>query len=52
MMGVHFQIAFACEGQVGRGMLGEQREHVVEERDARLDRRLPASINIQFKGDI
>ena len=51
VMRVHLQIALALQLQVHDRMLGEQRQHVVEKRDAGFDRGLSRAVNVQFDGD-
>jgi len=51
MMGIDFQVAFALEFEVADGVLGEKREHVIQERDARLDTRFASAIDGQFQLD-
>ena len=44
---VHLDVAFADQFQIHHGMFGEQREHVVEERDAGADGGFAGAIHIE-----
>jgi hypothetical protein len=46
-MAIDVQVPFALQRQVHHGVFREQRQHVVEERDARLNRRLSLAIDVQ-----
>jgi hypothetical protein len=50
-MGVHFEVAVASQVQVRGGMLGEERQHVIEERDARLDFALARAVDVESQHD-
>ena len=51
MMRVHFQIAAAAQLQIHRRVLREEREHMVEERDAGFDRRFSPAVEVEGDGD-
>ena len=51
VMRVHFQIAVAAQLQIHRRVLGEQREHVVEERDAGFDGGFALAVEVEADGD-
>jgi hypothetical protein len=42
----------AADGDFVAELLGEQHEHVVEERNAGLDRGLASAVNVEFDGDL
>jgi len=48
---VHFEIARAAEAKVQNRVPGEQRQHVIKEWNARLDRRLSLAVDFQFQLD-
>ena len=52
MMRIHLQVAFAPQGQIDHRMLGEKRQHVIEERDAGFDRRLAFTVDDQLQRDL
>ena len=49
---IDVQVAVGLDLQVDRGVLGQQREHVVEEADARGDLRAAAAVEIDFQADV
>ncbi len=51
-MRVHRQIAVAAQIQIHRRVLGEQREHVVEKRDAGFDFGFSLAVEIEADGDL
>ena len=51
VMRVHLEVAPAAQFQVHRRMFGEQREHVVEKRDAGFDRGFSPAIEVEADGD-
>jgi len=51
VMSVHFEIALASKSEIHHRVPGEEGEHVVEERDASLDRRLTASVEVEPEGN-
>src|SRR6266567_8775889 len=46
-MSVHLQVALATQLQIHDRVFGEERQHVVEKRDAGFDPRVPGSVNVQ-----
>ena len=48
VMGVHVQVPFAAQRQIGHGVPGEEREHVVKKRNAGFDQGLPPPVNVQL----
>ena len=52
VVGVDMEVAFAAELQVADRMLGERREHVVEESDAGLHIGLALAVDGQGQGDV
>ena len=51
MVRINVQVARASQLQVAHGVLGEGREHVIKEADARVDVRLALAIYVQTQGD-
>ena len=51
VMRVHAKVAVAAQLQIHRRVLREQREHVVEERDAGFDRGFSLAIKVEADGD-
>ena len=49
---IDVEIALGVDRQIHRGMPGQQREHVIEESDARGNAALPGAIEIQFDADL
>jgi hypothetical protein len=52
VMRIHFQVAFAPQFEVHHRVLGEEREHVVEERNASPDRGFAFAIDPQLELDL
>ena len=51
-MGIHFNIPLAAKMEIHRGMLREERQHVVKERHTRFDRGLPGTVNLELDRDL
>src|SRR5690349_10532558 len=49
VMRIHFEIAIAPKSKVHDRMLGEEREHVIKERNPGLDRRLPLPVDFELE---
>lgn len=52
VMGVYLQIAFAAEVEVEHAVLREEREHVIEKRNASVDSGLPLAVDVQLDLDL
>src|SRR5208337_304254 len=52
VMLIDVQVALGLDNQVNGGMLGQEREHVIEEADASRDLAAAAAVEIDFKPDI
>ena len=48
---VHFQVAIAAQIQIHCGVLGEEGEHVIEEREARLDLGFAFAVEVEADGN-
>lgn len=51
-MCVHLRVAITSDFQIEESMLGEEREHVIQESDTRIDLALASAIEVQFQVDL
>ena len=52
MMKIDVAVADGSDGEVEQTVLGEQRQHVIEEPDSRIDLGLTAAVEVEFQTDI